>query len=75
MYLRSDAYFNLFQPMSDDWRKIDDGGKKRDALSFSMANYGVDIVEMDATNVYNDWKQTGNEEMNAANAKSEPNRR
>ena len=38
-----------------------------------MANYGVDIVEMDTTNVYNDRKETGNEEMNAANVKSKPN--
>ena len=27
------------------------GAKKRDALNFSMANYGVDVVEMDATHL------------------------
>ena len=28
--------------------------KKREALNFSMANYGVDIVEMDTTHVNKD---------------------
>ena len=33
-----------------------------EALNFSMANDGVDIVEMNATQVNKDWKDTKKEE-------------
>ena len=48
--------------MSDARRLIEDGAKKRETLNFSMANYGVDIVEKGATHVNKDWKETRKEE-------------
>ena len=40
-----------------------------------MANDGVDIVEMDATHLNKDWKETRKEEKILAKVRSKPNRR
>ena len=40
-----------------------------------MANYGVDVVEMDATHLNKDWKETWKEEKTLAKVRSKPNRR
>ena len=48
---------------------MEDGAKKREALNFSMPNYGVDVVEMDATHLNKDWKETWKEEKNPGKSK------